>query len=216
VKPDHRRSHKGCIGPLYIGVTGHRGISRHPDLSAIVARECQRLRRRWPAASMVILSGLAEGADRLIPHVAQCVLDAALVPVLPLPSSLYESDFKGSQSRAEYRRLCRTARRTVRAPLMASRRACSGAGEARNHQYAWAGAFVAKRAQVLFALWDGKPARGTGGTADVVRWFVTNATPRHYRIARAPRLARTSVRERVLIHLDPASLQVKRTTVRVE
>ena len=32
-------------------------------------------------------------------------------------------------------------------------------GEPRNHQYAWIGAFIAKRSQVLIAIWDGAPAR---------------------------------------------------------
>ena len=202
-------------GALYLGVTGHRNItSSDGQVSELVAKECRRLRRRWPDARVSILSGLAEGADRLVVDVAREVLQASVVAVLPLPAAMYLRDFATTESRSEYEALVAGARRVIQAPFLASSRACARSGEPRNHQYAWAGAFIAKRSHILFALWDGEPARGTGGTAHVVSWFVDGAVPRPYRISFAPRLATAPEHARELIHLNPRSHRVRRTTIK--
>ena len=46
-----------------------------------------------------------------------------------------------------------------------------GPNEARNQQYALAGAYVVQRCDYLIAVYDGEPAAGTGGTAQVLRWY---------------------------------------------
>jgi hypothetical protein len=45
--------------------------------------------------------------------------------------------------------------------------------ENRNLQYAMAGIYIANQSRILFALWDGKPAQGLGGTAQVVQYLAT-------------------------------------------
>jgi hypothetical protein len=47
-------------------------------------------------------------------------------------------------------------------------------------QYALAGAYIAERADVLIAVWDGAPARGTGGTGDIVAWRDRGEIPAEY------------------------------------
>jgi hypothetical protein len=44
------------------------------------------------------------------------------------------------------------------------------AGEAREDAYARAGHAIVDASDVLVALWDGKPARGRGGTAEIVQY----------------------------------------------
>ena len=42
--------------------------------------------------------------------------------------------------------------------------------EARNKQYALAGAYVVQRCHEMIAVWDGHEEDGTGGTAQIVKW----------------------------------------------
>lgn len=196
---------------VIVGVTGHRDVSVNDQrLVQLIERELTRIARISRGAPLLILSGLAEGADRLVVDAARRALGGTYWAVLPLPDALYSRDFTTAASRAEYAAFKAAARCVVKAPIMASRRALDAYGEPRNHQYAWSGAYIAKHAQVLIALWDGKPARGTGGTAQVVDWFLTNRTPRSYRISRAPQI---KSRERVieeLVHINPANHKVRR------
>jgi hypothetical protein len=53
-------------------------------------------------------------------------------------------------------------------------------GEPRNEQYARAGGIIVEQAQILFAVWDGLPARGTGGTAEQIGWFRQGSAPKGY------------------------------------
>jgi hypothetical protein len=43
--------------------------------------------------------------------------------------------------------------------------------EARNRQYALAGAYVIQRCDGLIAIFDGVAHNGTGGTSQVVNWY---------------------------------------------
>jgi hypothetical protein len=111
---------------------------------------------------------LAEGADRLFAQAAlECELP--LDVVLPMPQDEYERDFPDTQ--AEFRDLLGKARSIGTLPYVPCNDADSIRTEnsvARNLQYAQVGLHVATRAQILIAVWDGKGARGLGGTAQVV------------------------------------------------
>jgi hypothetical protein len=50
-------------------------------------------------------------------------------------------------------------------------------GPARDRQYLHAGLFVANHCHVLFALWDGREEIGTGGTAQIVRYYLGGPVP---------------------------------------
>ena len=206
--------------PLVIGVTGHRNIgARTRKLAALVRAECARLRKDHRGRQFTILSPLAEGADRLVARIAMDVLDARLVVPLPLPlddPDGYEKDFPASVK--EFRRLLAKAGDVVPGPLRSRDGRWRGYTEVRNRQYAWVGAYVAERAEVLFAIWDGKPARGTGGTAQIVRWYLGGKVPKAYTTMKS-RPAASSGRTkrtrkgagRLLIHVNPETGEVART-----
>jgi hypothetical protein len=85
--------------PLVVGVTGHRDL-REQDREALAGRVrhiFMELRARYRTTPLVLLSPLAEGADRLVARVA---LDCGvrLVVPLPLPQALYEEDFSRSDA----------------------------------------------------------------------------------------------------------------------
>src|ERR1700704_5759523 len=85
--------------PLVIGVTGHRDLRDEdvPRLEAKVAAIIARLRHDYLAddveTPIIVLSALAEGADRLVARVA-LAQGARLIAPLPMPREEYRRDFE--------------------------------------------------------------------------------------------------------------------------
>jgi hypothetical protein len=166
--------------PLVIGITGHRDLrdADRADLEKQLGRILTDLRRRYPATPLLVLSSLAEGADRLAARVA-LACGAQLLAPLPLPRTNYEADFTSPPSQEEFAELASRAARCVELPLLPgnSPEAVRTPGPARNQQYALAGAYVARHSQILLALWDGEPSDREGGTAEVVDFKLNGVPP---------------------------------------
>ncbi|MGO9547727.1 MAG: hypothetical protein ACLPPF_23440 [Rhodomicrobium sp.] len=194
--------------PIMLGATGHRNIEpQDAKLIAALSKQCRELRNKYPDSPFVILSALAEGADRMIAEVAMKELSADLIAVLPVPEEEYERDFGTEASKTEFRTLLDRALfvKTAQVPGDASWKTV---GEPRNEQYARAGAIIADHSHILFAIWDGKPSRGTGGTGEQVKWFERGRSPREfspYKNALSP-LAPSE--PGLSIRIDPASAAV--------
>ena len=152
-----------ALVPIVFAVTGHRDLLDDdlPVLSAVVSEQLRMLSEQHPNSPCLLLSALAEGADRLV---ARCALDAGwdLGVVLPLPQADYEADFLNENSIAEFRALIARS---------AWCRDISSAGVGRPACYDALGEWLARHSQVLIALWDGGPGKGSGGTAEVVKRF---------------------------------------------
>lgn len=159
--------------PLVIGVTGHRDLveTDHASLVTAVEKAFADLRRALPRCPLVVLSALAEGADRLVAEVA-LKQGALLVAVLPMPQAEYEKDFTTSKSIEDFRRLlvASTSVITVDGHGLVP-------GEPRSASYARVGVYLARYCQVLLALWDGDPTETQGGTSQVVRFKLRGAPP---------------------------------------
>lgn len=147
--------------PLRLGVTGHRTFDDPQRVSVAMAAIVHDLRQRDPARPIEVWSSLAEGADRLFVDAAQQAAPrASLVAVLPLRPADYRADFGDAASRADFDRLLADATRiTVTGP---------GRDGTRVSAYSRAGEAVVAGVDVLVAVWDGAPARGPGGTAEIV------------------------------------------------
>lgn len=163
--------------PLVLGVTGHRDMLGKEVLQATLEKDVALLRTQYPHTPLVALSALAEGADRLFAEVC-LVAGIPLHVVLPFSGSEYEKDFPDSVE--PFRALCARAASITVAPwamgvtgenIRTDRDATHQ--ENRNLQYAMAGIYLSQRAHILFALWDGKPAQGLGGAAQVVQYRTT-------------------------------------------
>lgn len=155
--------------PVTVGVTGHRSIA--PDkLDAIeksVLSVLEHVRARTPNAPMLVLTSLAEGADRLVARLAVEHFGARIIAVLPCEADSYRKDFVSRESNEEFDRLLGKACRII---VTGGRAGASNASaeEARRADYAYAGYWVSLHSVLLLALWDGAEARGDGGTATIV------------------------------------------------
>jgi hypothetical protein len=150
--------------PLILGVVGHRRLPDPPEpLHRVVRGLLEGFRSRYAATPIVVLSALAEGADRLV---AREALDAgfSLVAPLPMAPEEYEKDFATPESLAEFRELLSRAAASFVVPartpeILSDRRAV----------YANCGAYIARRSFELMALWDGSESP-VGGTAEIVKF----------------------------------------------
>lgn len=155
--------------PITIGVTGHRLIAA-ADLPAIekaVGSILDALKAKAPQTPLLLLSGLAEGADRLVARIAMEKHGAELCVVLPMSVEDYRLDFATPESKAEFDRLLASARLVV-TPESRGLKVDRTSSAERKAGYAAAGEWVALNSHLLVALWDGEDARGKGGTAEIV------------------------------------------------
>lgn len=156
-----------------IGVTGHR-VLEHPER---LRRSVRKILAEIDAClgealqGYKIISALAEGADRLV---AECVIGwkgsgasahlpaAQLEVVLPMARHDYIETFRADhrqESIEEFQRLLDFAGSPRHLPKVASH----------DQAYEQLGGYLVSNCDVIITIWDGKPARGRGGTADVVK-----------------------------------------------
>ena len=158
--------------PLVIGVTGHRDLRAEDlaQLKTVVRNTIESLQRELPHTPLVLLSSLAEGADRLVAKVAYD-LGVRLVVPLPMRREIYETDFQNENSKAEFADLLGRAAHWFELPLLegADEAAIQAPGSARDAQYEQVGVYIAQQSHVLIALWDGEYRNLTGGTSRVVK-----------------------------------------------
>ncbi len=167
--------------PLILGVTGHRDLREEdiPRLTELVLAEYSELRTHYPSTPITLLSALADGADRLLAHLALgCGMRLAVV--LPMPVDLYEMDFDAA-SVEEFHALLTKAEYLTELPILSgrTREDISKHGIDREQQYAQVGAYLAAHSAILIALWDGLELNLIGGTSQVVR-FKLDGIPEPY------------------------------------
>ncbi|UJW35444.1 hypothetical protein L3Q67_17635 [Saccharothrix sp. AJ9571] len=134
-----------------IGISGHREL---PCAARVHAIEKINTVLAEAAAPVIGLSSLAKGADQLF---AELLLRSGGTLFAVVPSRDYSATFSGA-ARDTYLRLLTAAKSAV---TLDHATACDAAFDE-------AGRFVVEHSDLLVAVWDGSPARGTGGTADAV------------------------------------------------
>lgn len=138
---------------MIVGITGHQDIG---DTAAVswVRRELEIQLRNCDVT--LGLSSLALGADQLFVD----VLRALHVPFeAVIPSAEYEETFTSPSARSMYRSHLAAARRVHCLPFT----------RPSEEAFYAAGKWIVEHCDLLLAVWNGLPARGLGGTADVVR-----------------------------------------------
>jgi hypothetical protein len=165
--------------PLFhvVGFSGHRQLTNVPGVTAALREALESLRQNGPG-EWIALSSAAAGADLLFIHSARN-LNMGWEASLPLPMIDFERDFAPQEWRE------------VKALIdQAEHLEITMESGSREDAYLAGGLDIVNRCDVLFVVWDGQPARGKGGTADVVAY------------ARA--------RRRPLLILNPETLAVSR------
>ncbi len=173
-QPSENPSRDGRVPFTFrIGVTGHRDLADPDSFCAPIAEALRRLKEFVPVSPgvglvPVVVSALAEGADRLVAKEVLADKDARLEVALPLPEEEYVKDFRSEASKEEFGCLLSRASET---PWQAPN------GLDRDEAYERAGHYVVDRCDALIALWDGKKSRGRGGTAEIVGYAQEQGVP---------------------------------------
>lgn len=146
---------------LNAGITGHQDLR-----SAHVAQ--------WVAQALAAVvddigvtigfTCLAAGADQLF---AQILHERHLPFIAVIACAQIEASFSSNHELISFRALLVEAYRTIRLPFDSPSEAA----------YFEAGKVVVDESEVLIAVWDGNPAKGFGGTADVVTYARARAKP---------------------------------------
>jgi len=173
--------------PIVVGVTGHRNLNSEdtPALREMVRAVLEEVLRKLPNSPLVLMSPLAEGADRLVAQVALELADdnwdsgghsrIRLVVPLPMPQSEYERDFNNDRASLNaFRKLLSSASFHYVLPMVAGNNVAKIENRHdnpyRDLQYRQAGVHVAQSSDVLIALWDGHESSSDCGTARMVEW----------------------------------------------
>ena len=144
-----------------LGITGHQKLPA--PTARLVDAALRRLLEPHEASGLVGGSCLCEGADQLF---AQAILDRGGVLDVVVPAEEYR-DSLDAASHAPYDALIAQAQDIETLPFTESTEQAHLAG----------GQAVVDRVDRLVAVWDGKPARGHGGTADVVAYARSRGVP---------------------------------------
>ena len=167
--------------PIIMGVTGHRDILPQdiPLIRKALREHLSALQERYAHSAFRLISGLAEGADRLAAEVA-LELGFGLVAALPMAQAEYEKDFGTVESIEHFRKLVSNAQVcfVVKSTENDETSDKCASENPRDNKYLALGRYIAQNSQIVIALWDGISEQvlpdGTskilrGGTADVVR-----------------------------------------------
>src|SRR5439155_17784862 len=103
---------------------------------------------------------LARGADQLYADIL-CAQGLPFVVVVPCEN--YISVFATARDRERFERLLRSASQTIMLPFLSPSETA----------FYEAGKRVVDLSGAMIAAWDGKPARGLGGTADIVKYALS-------------------------------------------
>ena len=150
---------------LRVGVTGHRP-NRMPEAQwernkSDLAEAMAKIEEMHRGRGRILLSGLAEGADRMAAFVA-LGRGWRLGAILAFHRTRFEEDFPNPFAIGEFRALL-AASDTVEEPGRSAHR-----GKPPEDGYHAVGQRLLEQSHVLIAVWDGEGSRGKGGTVDVM------------------------------------------------
>ena len=168
---------------LSVGVTGHRAESlpagaieplrnRIRDVLLLIADAGQALLNREQACFAPVpprlrfVSPIADGADQIAAEVA-LELGWELQVVLPFNRAQYRATLANHGARERFDELLQRANCVLELP---------GGDETQLDAYVMTGRATVAHCDILIAVWDGLPARGRGGTGEVVQLAITRGT----------------------------------------
>ena len=163
--------------PYVIAATGHRDLAADDiePLRTAVKTILSGMRKRMPNTPLILLDGLAEGADQLI---AQVALEegVSVIAALPMPIEIYRETMSESAQKT-LTTLMNECLFTVEMKNGDKQKELISRSEAAKTEcYKELARYLASNCQALIALWDGEESGKKGGTDSVVR-FVRDGLP---------------------------------------
>jgi 8-oxo-dGTP pyrophosphatase MutT (NUDIX family) len=145
-----------------IGFSGHQQLGNETTV-AYVSQTLRELlttfqdRTRQDNQELLIYAALAPGADQLFIKTA---LELNIAVEAVIPCTQYEEIFTSAEALSEYRHVLAHCRKIHRLPAQT----CS------DEAYLEAGHWIVHHSDLLILVWNGYPAGGRGGTADVASY----------------------------------------------
>lgn len=143
-----------------IAISGHRGL---PERTARLVDTAIRSALADQGPEVTGISCLADGADQIF---ARAVIDLGGRLEVVIPAAEYRGGLP-EDARPEYDKLHAQAVAVDRLPF----------SESTSQSHMAASKLMLDAADELYAVWDGQPARGYGGTADVVSYARERGVP---------------------------------------
>lgn len=171
------RSRIASRSEFRVAVTGHRmnrmTVDTYKNVSTVVSAlllDLNNMLEQLASSSKaqltdaqpltrVVISALAEGADRVV-ALQGLALGWELDVILPFSSEEYQNDFETKSSKLEFTQLLDAARNVNELANMRNQSDLTG--------YEAAGNAIIEEVDLLIAIWDGLAVNGPGGTAEVV------------------------------------------------
>jgi len=152
-----------------IGFSGHQQLGNEATI-AFVSQSLRELLTKYREQAqtcnqeMLVFSALAPGADQLFVETA-LELDIPVEAVIPCAE--YEKIFASAEARSAFHHLLALCRKIHQLPAQA----CS------DEAYLEAGHWIVDHCDLLILVWNGYPAGGKGGTADVASYARLSRRP---------------------------------------
>jgi hypothetical protein len=152
------RSAPSSLAPYWlVGLTGHRHLKDPVSVERALVEILKSLRTEIKG-SLGCVSSIAIGADTLFARAAFS-LSLPWRALLPTPASEFKNDFEGNDWQVAEQLLAQAIEVDIRVTP-----------STKNEAYLETGMDTVDQSDLLIAVWDEKPARGTGGTGDIVAY----------------------------------------------
>jgi len=160
---------------LNIGITGHRDLKDNCIDFYKMQLNKLLMKLQKENKKLIILSQLADGADRLIVQEA-ISLDIPFRVILPMPKDIYMLDFE-EESKKEFEKLLTQSDNVTTLPFVENNtiEQISTYSQQRDSQYELAGHYISDNCNALVALWDKKKIGLVGGTGEIVEYHVSKS-----------------------------------------
>jgi hypothetical protein len=142
-------------GPFVVGFTGHRRLENEEKVAQVLREVIASLRQEVPG-DMIGRSSVASGGDTLFAEACRAA-NLKWIALLPFPEAEFQKDF----NEADWNRAKALLEGAQRVEVLAET-------AERPEGYLHCGLATVDGADLTVALWDGKPPRGSGGTAQIV------------------------------------------------
>lgn len=173
MKLDKRLTEDFRVRPFFIGLIGHRLLaeSEVPKIQEAFDNFLAEILSLFKFTPIVILTSMAEGADRLIFH-SRYRDSVKICGILPLNFADLVKDFSSGSARKEFQELLDQTDYLIE--FGSKQKSKSPSKSERNRAYKECANWISDKSNSLFVVWDGKSSKGVGGTAGTINYRVKN------------------------------------------